>query len=153
LRERAGDAVLLARRFLQRLSRQYHKPEKELHPDTIGFLDNHRWPGNVRELENLIQRAFLLSDAPLIHLGPTAGQSRSQFPDGPSAIKQLTATAFKQAKARAIAEFERAYIVELLARTDGNISLAARVSGKERSRLGKLVRKYGLERQAFVRYS
>jgi transcriptional regulator of acetoin/glycerol metabolism len=40
--------------------------------------------------------------------------------------------------------------MELLARTRGNISQAARVSGKERSRLGKLVKKYGLERDAFL---
>jgi len=148
LREREGDAVLLTRSFLQRLSKQYQKPIRALHPETVAFLRTYHWPGNVRELENLIQREFLLSDGPLIHLGATAGPSRSEAAGGPPAIKQLTATAFKQAKARAIAEFERAYIVELLARTDGNISLAARVSGKERSRLGKMVKKYGLRRES-----
>jgi len=50
-----------------------------------------------------------------------------------------------------IARFERAYIVELLSRTRGNISLAARISGKEGSRLAKLVKKHGLRRKTFVR--
>ena len=49
-----------------------------------------------------------------------------------------------------VARFERAYITELLERTGGNISQAARISGKERSRLGKMLKKYGLERAAFA---
>jgi DNA-binding NtrC family response regulator len=57
---------------------------------------------------------------------------------------------FQDAKASAIARFERAYFTELLARTRGNISQAARISGKERSRLGKMLKKYGLERAAFA---
>jgi DNA-binding NtrC family response regulator len=56
----------------------------------------------------------------------------------------LTQVGFREAKARAIAEFERAYVAELLTRSGGNISLAARLAGKERSRLGRLVRKYRL---------
>jgi DNA-binding NtrC family response regulator len=58
---------------------------------------------------------------------------------------------FGEAKARVIAEFERAYVSELLARTRGNVSLAARLAGKDRSRLGKLLKKHGLERLAFAR--
>ncbi len=58
-------------------------------------------------------------------------------------------TKFQVAKARAIERFERTYVTELLSITNGNLSEAARVSGKERSRLGKLVRKYGLQREAF----
>ena len=61
----------------------------------------------------------------------------------------LTDVAFREAKARAIAAFERAYISELLARARGNVSLAARLAGKERSRLGRLVRKYSLSTTAF----
>jgi DNA-binding NtrC family response regulator len=61
----------------------------------------------------------------------------------------LTDVAFREAKARAIAAFERAYISELLTRARGNVSLAARLAGKERSRLGRLVRKYSLSTTAF----
>ena len=58
---------------------------------------------------------------------------------------------FCTAKARVVAEFERHYITDLLQRTSGNVSLAARLAGKDRSRLGKLVKKHGLERLAFAR--
>lgn len=52
---------------------------------------------------------------------------------------------FRQAKAHAVAEFERSYVREMLAHTGGNISQAARLSKQERSAFGKLVRKYRLE--------
>jgi transcriptional regulator of acetoin/glycerol metabolism len=54
------------------------------------------------------------------------------------------AQTFKSAKARAVAEFEKAYLDNLLTRTYGNISLAARLSRKDRSALNKLVKKHGL---------
>jgi DNA-binding NtrC family response regulator len=53
------------------------------------------------------------------------------------------------AKAQAITEFERRYLSAVLQRAGGNLSLAARIAGKERSLFCKLVRKYGLQRAAF----
>ena len=150
LRQRVGDARLLAETFLHRLSRQYGASEKTLHPQTLAWFDAHQWPGNVRELENLMHREFLLTDRTEIYVNPA--QARSHV-CSLSAARTLTGAGFREAKARAIAEFERAYIVEILAKAQGNISLAARMSGKERSRLGKLVKKYGLDREYFCRVS
>jgi two-component system response regulator GlrR len=150
LRARVGDARLLAEALLRRLSAQYGAPIKALHVDTVAFLSAYNWPGNVRELENLIQREFLLEDGPTIRVATALGSAvRTER----SRSGALTEDRFQAAKARAIAEFERAYICELLSRTRGNISLAARLSGKERSRLGKLVKKYGLDREHFCRVS
>jgi two-component system, NtrC family, response regulator GlrR len=151
LRERQNDVVLLAELFLQRLSEHYRKPPKRLHDDAVSRLLEHTWPGNVRELENLIHREFLMTDGPVmdLHCLDTLGARDKKSSD--AACKRLTASRFQDAKASAIANFERNYIVELLSRTHGNISQAARISGKERSRLGKLVKKYGLERVAFAR--
>jgi DNA-binding NtrC family response regulator len=150
LRERTGDPCLLAEEFLRRLSTQYGRPPKRLHPQTAAEFDDFHWPGNVRQLENLVHRAFLLVDDPVIRLSPGgAGQLRAAAADAPA--NGLTAARFQEAKARTIEQFERAYITELLARSRGNISLAARIAGKERSRLTKLVKKYGLERHDFLR--
>jgi DNA-binding NtrC family response regulator len=95
-------------------------------------------------LENLIQREVLLSDGPLVSL-----QSLERLSAHAAAPAQLTDIRFQAAKARAIATFERTYIAELLSRTGGNISQAARLSGKERSRLGKLAKKYGIAHNSF----
>jgi len=149
LRERAGDVVVLAERFLRRLELQYCKPPRSIAPEAISRLIGHDWPGNVRELENLIHREFLLTDEPAMHL--RCLDPRSGTDSAPADSSRLTELSFRKAKATAIARFERAYITELLSRCRGNISLAARMSGKERSRLGKLVKKYGLERESFVR--
>jgi len=149
LRERGDDVRLLAEAFLRRLSVRHGMPARTLHPDALAFLRTYAWPGNVRELENLIQREFLLSDDDQIRIAP-AGAAPGGDLDFPS---MGTDDTFQQAKARAIAQFERAYIGELLERTRGNVSLAARLCGKERSRLGKLLKKYGLDRADFCRGS
>jgi DNA-binding NtrC family response regulator len=153
LRERGRDVVLLAERFLRRLERQYRKQPRSIHPGAVSRLLDHEWPGNVRELENLIHREFLMADAPVIHLQCLAPPGVRRKDAREAALSRITESRFQEAKASAIAQFERAYIVELLSRTRGNISQAARISGKERSRLGKLVKKYGLERTLFVQDS
>jgi DNA-binding NtrC family response regulator len=147
LRERGDDVVVLARAFLDRFGRQYDAAPKTLHPESLTYLRTHSWPGNVRELENLMHREFLVNDEREIRL---SGHAMSPAPDPPVApAADLTATSFREAKARVIAEFERTYIAALLQRANGNVSLAARLAGKERSRLGKLIRKYGLSRATY----
>jgi len=62
LRERAGDAVLLAERFLERACREYDVPVKSLTADARALVARARWPGNVRELGNVMERLTLLVD-------------------------------------------------------------------------------------------
>ncbi|QNM95352.1 sigma 54-interacting transcriptional regulator [Chitinimonas koreensis] len=138
LRERAGDAVELARLFVARLCSQYRRPLRALHEDAVAFIASYRWPGNVRELENVIHRDFLLSEGELLY----CAEARQRL--GKEAAGTEARHCFKDAKARAIAEFERRFVGELLARAGGNISQAARLAGKDRSAFGKLVRKYGM---------
>ena len=141
LREREDDALLLADQFVRRLCEQYRTGPRTLDPGYRASLRDRRWPGNVRELENLIHRAFLLSDGPVIEL-----------PDQPRAVvraRDRQALSFQAAKAQAIERFERNYLVDLLTESGGNVSLAARLSGKERSRLGKLLKKHGLASDDF----
>src|SRR5262249_53602108 len=68
LRDRGDDVVLLAETFVKRFCRQYRKPPMVLHPDTAVQLLAREWPGNVRELENLIHRAVVLGDVPVLRL-------------------------------------------------------------------------------------
>lgn len=167
LRERHGDGVLLARNMLKRLSHQYRTHARELHADGEDFIRRYAWPGNIRELENVIHREFLMSDDIALRLretreelmpGDVAAAATDPVSDSTPAsllVSASTSTSgpmatgadsipFKDAKARAVAEFERSYVREMLARAGGNISQAARLSNQERSAFGKLVRKYRL---------
>ena len=148
LRERRGDVMVLATSFLDRLNRHSGQPPKILHPDSARVLNGYPWPGNVRELESLLQREFVMTSTQVIQIvAADADGAQSDFPQDESSLAD---EAFKSAKARVIAQFERAYIVALLLKTAGNISLASRLSGKDRSDSGKLARKYGLDRRHFA---
>ncbi len=138
LRERGDDAIELARVFLGRLARQYDRPQPQLTPASLAYIRRHAWPGNVRELENAVHRAFLLSDCPEIDL--MAGTRKTGAQELPPAQSQ----GFRQAKERAVGEFERQYLSGLLEQTKGNLTRAAVLAGQDRSAFGRLVRKHGL---------
>ncbi|MFC0397368.1 sigma-54 interaction domain-containing protein [Paraburkholderia rhizosphaerae] len=137
LRERDGDAVLLAREFCRRLSERYEQPLKELHDDTIAFLQSYAWPGNVRELENMIHREYVFGSGPFIRLTHASRHRLEQ-----TAWLDARPQDFKSAKAAAVRQFERTYLHDVLSRTGGNISAAARMAGKERSAFCRLIRKH-----------
>jgi DNA-binding NtrC family response regulator len=149
LRHRGGDVLLLADFFIERFCRRYRKDRMQLQSSSVDLLAAYDWPGNIRELENLLHRSVLLNDGAVLRLDslmPSHGPGQRQMQG-----VGLTQSGFRQAKAQAVSAFERAYLVELLCRTRGNITEAARLCGQERSRLNKLVRKHGLERDQFAR--
>jgi DNA-binding NtrC family response regulator len=145
LRDRDRDVVLLAEHFIRRFAIQHQRPEKKLHPETIAWLLSHDWPGNVRELENLLLREFLLAEGDAVRIGSKSKSAASPMASDETGIGQT----FKSAKALAVARFEKAYLNNLLIKARGNISLAARISRKDRSALNKLVKKHGLESERF----
>lgn len=137
LRDREGDVQELAEAFLTRLSHQYRLPAKKLHPDAFRTMREYQWPGNVRELENIVHREFLMCEGEEVQL-PLHG-SMQQTSHGEQHYD------FKSAKSRAVSEFERRYVNDMLMRSDGNLSLAARLSGQDRSAFGKLARKHNID--------
>ncbi|MFT5987530.1 MAG: DNA-binding NtrC family response regulator [Marinobacter psychrophilus] len=66
LRDRQGDILILALRFLKRQGAKMGKPDLQFSTDAVRTIERHRWPGNVRELENAIERATILCDSELI---------------------------------------------------------------------------------------
>ena len=163
LRERPGDAALLADHFIARHTSQYGLALRTLHPDSLAWIARHAWPGNVRELDNRVQRALLLSDDERLQLEPTAwaapgdGSAAAAVAAGPSATASsatptsasplpATLAGYHQAREQALQCFERHYLEQLMAAADGNVSQAARLAGKERRCLGKLLKKHGLQR-------
>jgi len=153
LRARRGDAQLLALRFVEVLAVKYNSPPKSLHPATLAWLEQQPWPGNVRELESWVHRKFLMSSGDcIVHdealLACTAGHSAfaAPAPDGRHATPahDPALAHFRDAKAAALRSFECDYLARAMALTQGNVTRAAALSGKERRAFGKLLQKHGL---------
>jgi len=145
LRDRVGDVTLLAQSFLERLSHTRQRLPRRLSAQSRVLLEAHSWPGNVRELEGLILREFLMHD------GDGDELTISQLVSG--AADRAGAGAcpddFKHAKAKAVSEFEKSYLRQILGFARGNVSLAARLSRKDRSAINKLVKKHGIKTEEF----
>lgn len=143
LRERGNDVIELAHVFLARLNRDFQglTPAKRFHPDMPAALMLHSWPGNIRELEHFIQREYLMCE------GENLNAEVRPAPAAPVPESHHHETAFKEAKALVIADFERSYVASVMVRAQGNISQAARMAGQDRSAFSKLVRKHRIETQ------
>lgn len=128
LRERAGDIPLLVGHFLR------DRPGVEISEETLRKLQRAPWHGNVRELFNTVERATLLSFEEIEPLDAS----------GPNAMAVDASRPFKEAKGELIDEFEQQYLRQLLERTGGNVSQAAREAGIDRKHLERLVKKHGL---------
>lgn len=147
LREHLEDLPILANHLLRQISSQYGGPDKFLSADNLVSMHKYQWPGNVRELENLLHRAFLVSEGALIHLQlPLEQQMDSEQVN----ISGMNWNAkFNDAKSLVIDSFEKHYLSHVLAISDGNVSKAARIAGKERRSLGKLIKKHGIGNNKF----
>lgn len=66
LRERKEDIQILATQFLNKYAQELSKPVESLDIDTVKILKEYDWPGNVRELRNIIERAVLIADKPIL---------------------------------------------------------------------------------------
>jgi predicted ATPase/transcriptional regulator with GAF, ATPase, and Fis domain len=69
LRARPGDIPQLVAFFLSRFSRKFGKKMDSVAQETMQRLVSYAWPGNIRELQNIIERAFVLSQGPILSLG------------------------------------------------------------------------------------
>jgi two-component system, NtrC family, response regulator len=131
LAERHGDPTLLAKHFLQRLAREMNPQVKGFAPSALSAINDWPWPGNVRELENRMKRAVIMADGKLIttedlDLG-TGGEDG--LPVNLKAARE---------------EADRKVIRQALARTENNISAAAKLLGISRPTLYDLLKQYGL---------
>jgi two-component system NtrC family response regulator len=133
LAERAGDAVLLARHFLNRFGRELNPKVQALSPDALAAIDSYAWPGNVRELENRLKRAVIMAD------GRSIGANDLDLPGATPEESGL----INLRSAREVAD--RRAIRQAMSRTDNNISGAAKLLGISRPTLYDLLKQYRLQ--------
>ncbi len=133
LRERADDAGLLAREFLQKYSAQNGKKNLTFAPEALRALNCHPWPGNVRELQNRVKRAVIMADGKRI--------TERDLELAP-ANETLPSSTLKEAREAV----EREMIQQALKRHLGRISSAATELGISRPTLYELMDKLGISR-------
>ncbi len=147
LRERHEDILVLAEHFIRQICIQYQLPEKSLTSQALDWLSEYSWPGNVRELENWLTRACLTQDTRTI---AAPGQAIDDFASHSCLNDSTPIGTFQDEKSKAVAQFESNYIQKLLALCSGNITQAAKIANKDRRAFGRLVKKYGVDREQFI---
>ena len=133
LREREGDAVLLARVFLERISKQQGKQGYRFSKDALAAIESYHWPGNVRELENRVKRAVIMAE----HKQITAGDLEL----GGSSPEELATFNLRELRDSA----DRQAITRALNHVGGKVSQAAELLGISRPTMYDLLRKFGLK--------
>jgi two-component system response regulator GlrR len=144
LRERREDIPPLVNHFVKTYNRLMDGHITGVHPDAMRALVRYNWPGNVRELENVIERAMVMAEGEMVQGGDLLFDS--QLNEAPARSGAAEILRYAEAKAA----FERDFLCNLLSVTRGNVSEAARVSGRIRSDLYAMMNRHGINRAQFV---
>jgi two-component system response regulator AtoC len=142
LRERLEDIPLLAEHFLEQANRRSKKNVRAIAPESLQALVRYPWPGNVRELENVMERAVIVCAGETL-----VDVERFLAPGGAHAAVDLSLP-FREAKARVVEDFERAYVAGLLEAHGGKLSAAARHADMDPKNFSEKMGRYGLRRTA-----
>lgn len=140
LRERKEDIPILAQHFTLKFAQEFNKEAKSLTCNAVEKLLSYNWPGNVRELENVIERAVVMANRQLLR--------PEDFPlqiDGCADSRR----SFKDAKAKAIWEFEESFLKQALKTSRGNITHAAHNVKKNRRAFWELIRKHKIDAHSY----
>ena len=130
LRERPGDVIPLAHRFLVRYATKYRRSVETIAPDAEQRLVSHAWSGNIRELQNVIEKAVILSEGRTLRLDDLSLDTSSK--------------ATSVAATQTLEEAEEQTIRNTMARCGGNLSLVAKELGISRPTLYSKLKKYDI---------
>ncbi|MCP4684304.1 MAG: sigma-54-dependent Fis family transcriptional regulator [bacterium] len=133
LKERTGDVLLLAEKFIEKHAKRVGKEVAGLDSEAAALLTKYSWPGNVRELENIIERALVLTN------------TRFLTPDDLGGISGLSSPG-AGGRVRPLSEVERDHIRLCLDQLDWNLSLTSEKLGIHRNTLRAKIKDYQLIR-------
>jgi DNA-binding NtrC family response regulator len=136
LRERSEDVPLLVDHFLKKHERNYKKTFTGIEPAAMDALMKYSWPGNVRELENLVEMLLAYGKSTVVRLADLPERIlQGRSPKKPGTLGDEVFT---------LKEAERQLIINALAKSKGNKSLAAHMLGISRKSLYKKLDDYGI---------
>ena len=134
LRDRVGDAALLAHALTKRFAGEQKRGGLSLGESALRAIEAHRWPGNIRELENCLKRAAIMADGSQI--------TAEDLSLGGSGAEPTEASLDLRAVRE---EAERKAVIAALARANNNVLKAAEMLGVSRPTLYDLMHKLGLK--------
>jgi two-component system, NtrC family, response regulator len=134
LRQRVGDAALLAHAFTKRFAQEQNRRNLSLSDDALRAIEAHSWPGNIRELENCIKRATIMAEGSQV----TADDLGLPAALGSAVEQSLDLRAVRD-------EAERKAVIAAVARSNGNLLRAAELLGISRPTLYDLMHRLGLK--------
>ena len=141
LRERRSDIPLLAAYIVSKYNRQMGMRITGFTPEALEALKNHPFYGNVRELENVIERAMIFADGPVIDLTDLDLRSSMLKKDG----ERKDEGGAVSSDALSLRDVERAAIVNALHRWEGNRTKAAEELGISRRTLISKIAEYSID--------
>ena len=141
LRDRREDIPELVDFFIRKYCLENNRSLPEISDNALCLLKSADWPGNVRELKHALEQALVLCSSSCLEAQDFDLEKNEEKTAAFSTGSSDAPLAFKEALAR----FEKGYLEELLAKTGGNISLAARISGLDRSYLHLKLKKSGID--------
>lgn len=141
LRNRREEIPELANHLLRRHAERLGVDVEGIHPDAMAVFLTYPWPGNIRELENVLERALVLADGPVVTL--------EDLPDGvrrpPPATPGLQVDGDDLSVKRHAARMEKHLIQVALDRTGGNRTQAAELLDLSPRALRYKIQEYGIE--------
>jgi predicted ATPase/transcriptional regulator with GAF, ATPase, and Fis domain len=162
LRERRSDIRQLVMFFLSRFARKLGKKIEAVPQGIMDLLTTYAWPGNIRELQNLIERAVILSQGPVLRLDRTllpavTLDAAATAPEGvgSGSLKSGQASEVRHASANPVPEHcltleevEKGHILVVLKQTRGVIEGpkgAAKVLKLHPNTLRSRIKKLGIK--------
>jgi formate hydrogenlyase transcriptional activator len=145
LRERSEDIPLLVQAFVKEFGRSMGKTIPSIPRPTMEALQRYPWPGNIRELRNVIERAMIVTQCPVLHIEmPATGTGIPIVPAAPlrgedQALYGLT-----------LEEIQRRHILAVLQKTGWRVSGkrgAAAILGLKPTTLESRMAKFGIKRE------
>jgi two-component system response regulator AtoC len=146
LRERRSDIPLLVRHILSKTSAEIGSAVPSVPPEVMASLISRPWPGNVRELENVLTRGMVMSRGSSLALHDLDGDPWGPEAEPSSAKegKDLTPSSASTEGDASLASMEARHVQEVLLRTNGNKSAAARILEVSRPTLNRMIKDYNI---------